>query len=733
MKRKLVEGFLIGTAAAFAALIVWHAGILDRLEHATWSWREQSFAAPGPATGRIKLVLLDQHSLDWGKKQIGVSSWPWPREVYAPLIDFCARHGAKAVIFDVLYSEPSPYGVADDKALADAIGRAPSFVGSLCLHREAAFSNSWPAFVPDRPLFNIANSHDRDTGPDTKRWGRLSATFPIEEIASNATVLANVIEDPDLDGVFRRANLFRLFEGKTVPSVGFAAFGTSCVNSADGNSSKSPPYACSGKLTGEGSGLASGLFGTTRLDILGRSIPLDRDGKLILRFRGTSAVFESYSAAAVIQSEIDARAGGKETVDGASFKDAYVFFGFSAPGLVDLRPTPLSGDSPGVAIHATLLDNLLTGDFLRDTPPGAVILSTWMLAVLAAVSIVLFATRIWHSVLGIVLFVPLPVVIGFAVYPLGFWQPVVVQENAVLAALAGAVVLNYATEGRKKAFIKKAFRHYLSPAVIERILEDPSQLKLGGERKELSIFFSDLEGFSTISEKLDPESLTKLLNLVLSDMTDIILDEGGTLDKYEGDAIIAFWNAPLDQPDHAERACRAALRCQQKIRERHDKYGRLAGGPIRMRIGINTGAVVVGNMGSARRFDYTVLGDAANLASRLEGANKFFGTKTMVSGQTWAKTSGKFSGRKLGFIRVVGRGAPVQVFEPAGFEAEADEHHQRFDHALACCLEKKWGEALELFESLSDDPVARVYANHLHDILGNPGRDWDGIWNLERK
>ena len=173
---------------------------------------------------------------------------------------------------------------------------------------------------------------------------------------------------------------------------------------------------------------------------------------------------------------------------------------------------------------------------------------------------------VWHSVLGIVLFVPLPVVIGFAVYPLGFWQPVVVQENAVLAALAGAVVLNYATEGRKKAFIKKAFRHYLSPAVIERILEDPSQLKLGGERKELSIFFSDLEGFSTISEKLDPESLTKLLNLVLSDMTDIILDEGGTLDKYEGDAIIAFWNAPLDQPDHAERACRAALKCQQRIR-----------------------------------------------------------------------------------------------------------------------------------------------------------------------
>ena len=224
--------------------------------------------------------------------------------------------------------------------------------------------------------------------------------------------------------------------------------------------------------------------------------------------------------------------------------------------------------------------------------------------------------------------------------------------------LAGAVILNYATEGRKKAFIKKAFRHYLSPAVIERILEDPSQLKLGGERKELTILFSDLEGFTTISEKLDPENLTSLLNLVLSDMTEIILDEGGTLDKYEGDAIIAFWNAPIDQPDHAERACRAALKCQQKIRERQEEYSSKAGAPIRMRIGINTGAVVVGNMGSAKRFDYTVLGDAANLASRLEGANKFFGTRIMVSEQTWKKTSGRFAGRRLGLVRVAGEAGP---------------------------------------------------------------------------
>lgn len=720
MKRKLLEGVLVGVAAALAALLIWHAGILDRMEHATWSWRVQLFAKPSPSTDSIKLILLDQQSLDWGQKENHLP-WPWPREVYAPIIEFCARHGARAVIFDVIFSEPSAYGVADDKRLADAIGSVPFFVGSLNLHQGADYSTTWPAWLSGRAsLFNLANLDECLAGGSLTKFTRFSATFPVEEVASSATVLGNVLEEPDVDGVFRRANLFRVFNGKAVPSMGLAAFASRCANDPSG--SKSSNWACTGK------------FGDSRLQFCGRNIPVDDEGKLILRFRGPSGVFRSYSASEVIQSEIIAKSGGNETLDGSSFKDSYVFFGFSAPGLLDLRSTPLSNVSAGVEVHATLLDNLLTGDFLRDAPPPVIILFTTLLAVLAAISISSLAKSVWQNVLGIALFTPLPLLIGFAAYPLGLRWPIIVQENAVLAGIAGAIVLNYATEGRKKAFIKNAFRYYLSPEVIERILEDPSQLKLGGQRKELSIFFSDLQGFSTISERLDPESLTKLLNHVLSDMTDIILEEGGTLDKYEGDAIIAFWNAPADQHDHAERACRAALRCQQKIRERQDEYSRMAGGPLKMRIGINTGAVVVGNMGSTRRFDYTVLGDAANLASRLEGANKFFGTNVMVSEQTWQKTSGKFAGRRLGFIRVVGRATPVLVFEPTGFETDADKFNSIFERALDCCRAKKWSEAIELFESLIDDPASKVYADRCRRLVeGSPTGDWDGIWNLDQK
>lgn len=726
MKRKLIEGILIGVAASAAALLVWATGILERWEHATWAWRVHSFAVPGPATGGIKLILLDQASLDWGKEVNGLS-WPWPREVYAPIIDFCRRKGARAVIFDVLYTEPSVYGVADDQKLGDAIDRTPAFIASLGLHRGAGLSTRWPSEFPERFIFRIENVENWAAG-SSESIRMQSASFPVEEIGRSAAMLANVIDEPDPDGIFRRVSLFRLFDNRIVPSPGFAAFGAECLNFVrDG----SGPAVCGGTMEND------------RLRMCGKNIPLNSDGKLILRFRGPSGTFQSFSAAAIIEAELTAAAGGEETfLEGDSFRGSYVLFGFSAPGLLDLRPTPISSVSPGVEIHATVLDNLITGDFLRESSVTAVVFAATILSLLACLPVVMFAKRAWHSAAALALFVPLPAAAGFAAYPLGLWLPVVVLELAVLLSLTGATVLNYATEGRLKSFYKKAFRHYLSPAVIERLLEDPSRLRLGGERKVLSIFFSDLEGFSSFSEKLDPETLTTLLNDYLSEMTDIILEEGGTLDKYEGDAIIAFWNAPVEQPDHAERACRAAIRCQQKLAERREDFRRETDIFLKMRIGIHTGEVVVGNMGSKTRFDYTMLGDAANLASRLEGANKQFGTYTMISEETWNRTGGKFAGRRLGVIQVVGRAVPVRVFEPVcagpgsrgdlpGIQNETDI--ESFEKGLVLCNERRWREALEIFDTLPEDPAARVYADRCRNLLANPDQTWDGVWNLASK
>jgi adenylate cyclase len=259
---------------------------------------------------------------------------------------------------------------------------------------------------------------------------------------------------------------------------------------------------------------------------------------------------------------------------------------------------------------------------------------------------------------------------------------------------------------------------------------------LGGERKVLSIFFSDLQGFTSISEKLDPEELTTLLNDYLSAMTEIIQEEGGTVDKYEGDAIIAFWNAPLDVPDHALRAVRAALRCQARLAELRPEFRKRTGQDLYMRIGINTGPAVVGNMGSHSRFDYSMLGDAVNLAARLEGVNKQFGTYTMISQATKDAAGNAVPMRELGRVAVVGRTEPVTVYEPlaeeyARINAPALE---RFDRGLRAYYQGGFAEAVRIFNSLAkDDPVAARYLEACRDQPRERHDGWDGVWRMNTK
>lgn len=718
---KTLLGALLGVGAALFSLILWASGSLDRWEFATWAWRVKLLARPGAETSRVKIILLDQASLDWGKAVNGWS-WPWPRQVYGPIVDFCIRGGARAVVFDVLFTEPSVYGVEDDRLLAAAVRRAPAFVAPLLLGEEAGSSDSWSREIPDRSL-RFADAGGEPAAALLKRLTVPRCTFPIPEVAAWATLLGNVMEDPDEDGIFRRVHLFRVFDGRAIPSLGLAAYLVAGGTGASGKESLDAAL--------NGAWLQDGWFG-----IESRRFPLDGRQRTILRYRGPSETHETYSAAAVIQSELRLREGsGPPPVipDPGVFKDCIVLFGFSAQGLMDLRPTPISRVFPGVEIHASVLDNLLSSDFLRDVPPPVVWLVVSAFAVLSALVLV-HSRKPWHSALIFGAFLPIPAVMGLGAYELGFWWPAVVQEGACVVAMVAALGLNYATEGRQKAFYRHAFKHYLSPAVIDRLLEDPSRLELGGERRELTIFFSDLHGFSSISERLDPQELTTLLNDYLSDMTDIILEEEGTVDKYEGDAIIAFWNAPLDQPDHALRACRAALRCRQRLQERREEFLQRAGSPIRMRIGINTGTVVVGNMGSRQRFDYTVLGDAANLASRLEGANKAFGTTILVAESTWLQAGGRVPGREIGLVRVVGRRTPVRVFELLPPDGPMNEDRLRaFQAGLVCCREGRWSDGLEVFEALGDDPVAGVYAECLRRLLADPGAAWDGVWNLTRK
>jgi adenylate cyclase len=387
-------------------------------------------------------------------------------------------------------------------------------------------------------------------------------------------------------------------------------------------------------------------------------------------------------------------------------------------------------------MHITLLDNLLMGDFIRQTAPGVDALLI-LAAVLLVTALVFYSGRIPLSVGGAALTLALVTLGAFIAYDRGFWAPLFAPAAGVLFSFLAATLYNYATEGSQKRFIKSAFSQYLSPTVIEQLLANPGLLSLGGERREISIFFSDVQGFTTISEKLDPSRLTELLNGYLSFMTDIILDSGGTIDKYEGDAIIAFWNAPLNFEDHAARALRASMRCQERLAERQDAFYEKYGCRLLTRIGLNTGFAVVGNMGSSKRFDYTMLGDSVNLAARLEGLNKQFGTYLMCTETTFTQAArrGPFYGRKLAQVAVVGKKEPVTVYEPLpeGIFRGKEYILKRFDEARDLFYQGEFARALPLFEALiAEDKPAFFYAEQCRYYLEHP-EAWKGFWQALSK
>ena len=709
IRNKLLRGLLAGLAGALIAFIPWAAGVMDSWEAKTWDWRATLLAKPGKATQDIRLILLDQKSLEWARRESSVS-WPWPREFYGAVIDFCRRSKVKALAFDVLFEDPSGYGIEDDRKFGRAVATFGHVAASVALNNQDGTSAHWPGGTA-LPAFNISGLNPAQMQSEGRSNFFRRATMPIAEVAQNATILSNVTQNPDPDGIYRKLQVFGVFDGQILPALGL------------GNYLAAKPAADIQILPGE-------------LILDGKSIPLDSNGSVILRYRGPSGTFKTYSAAAIIQSEIQIRNGQPPNIDDPSaFEDKYVFFGLSAPGLYDLRSAAVAGVFPGVEIYATMLDNFLSDDFIQNTPPGLTIALIFIFALGCAFA-AMYVYKPAASLSVTAMAVSIPVLLCLGAYHMGFWLPMVVLETAGIATIVIVLVVNYAMEGRQRRFIKSAFQHFLSPEVIEQMIAHPDRLKLGGERKVLSIFFSDLRGFTSISEGMDPTVLTAILNDYLTAMTDIIHSEDGTIDKYEGDGIIAFWNAPLKIDRHAIRAVQAALRCQARLGRMRPDFKNRIGAELVMRIGIHTGPAVVGNMGSHARFDYTMLGDAVNLASRLEGANKQFGTPVMISQSTQALLENQFATRELARLSVVGRSEPVIVYEP--MPHDAFDHHRKtmetFHKGLTHFYNGEFKRAYDVFSTIQKlDPPAEAYVQKCRELMETEVSNWQGIWVMETK
>jgi adenylate cyclase len=704
--RRILQGVIVGTAAAVLAAALWLPGLLELFEAKTWDLRARLLAREGRETGQVVTILLDQYSLNWAKQQ-GVD-WPWPRSLYAMIADFCKAGGAKAVVFDVLYTEETNEDVGEDEALARGLSENGRAIGAMNLARNAGQGPSakWPVDLPP-PRTSVS-------GLDAWQPRNISfpfAEFPISAVSRNVALLANTNLPPDpSDGVYRREPLLNTFDGHIVPSEALAAW---LLTHPGGALSIRP-----GVLTA----------GDTRVSI-------DSDGRAILRYRGPSLTHEHYTAASVLNSQQQILEGKTPELKPEVLRGKYVLFGFTAPGLFDLKPTPM-GTYPGVEVNATMLDNLLSGDFMRAVPVILTVLLLLLLSIGAGIAVSSVSGGV-PSALIYVAFLPLAPALAVAAYALGYWLQMVVLELGALFSLVGGSLVSYATEGRQKRYIKGAFKQYLSPLVIEELIAHPERLKLGGEKRELTIFFSDIQGFTTISEALGAEGLTTLLNEYLTAMGDIIQEEGGTIDKYIGDAIVAFWNAPLEQRDHATRGIRAALRCQARLTEIRPSFKERFGKELYARIGLNTGPVTVGNMGSLSRFNYTMLGDAANLASRLEGINKYFHTYVMVSASVMEQVGNAYPVRELSRVAVVGRREPVTVYEPMLPEQYAARKPtlEIFSRGLQEYYAGRFAEARRIFEEIAgSDPPAAAYTEKCAQLAAQPpGSGWNGVWVMTEK
>lgn len=454
------------------------------------------------------------------------------------------------------------------------------------------------------------------------------------------------------------------------------------------------------------------------------------NGRMRINYVGKPESFQTYSYIDVLSGSIPKEA----------FSGKIVIVGSTALDLHDNLLTPVSGGKlmSGVEVHANVLQTILENKYLYEEPE---FMTVGTIALVSIVFSVLFAVLgiVWGSIL---LFVGVVLYIIYAIFSFdaGYIRNIVFPPLAFIVVYIVQVIYKYFVENKKKRYIKRALSFYLSESVMREVLSDPKKLALGGVRKEMTVLFSDIAGFTSISEELPPDTLATLLNNYLTRMTNIVFTHMGVLDKYIGDAVMAFWGAPLDDPDHALQACRAAIAMQKDIEEIKKDWLEIGVENFDVRIGINTGEMTVGNMGSKLRFDYTLLGDNVNLGSRLEGLNKEYHTGIIISGSTFERVKHDVIARRLDTVAVKGKAKGVPVYELRAMGQASDkekEFLEAFEHARKNYEEGKFKEALTQFERIvhefSYDFTTKLYIQRCKEYIFHPPAHWDGIFYAESK
>ncbi len=697
----------VAVAVWLAALLVHHFGWTTIVELKTLDHRFQRYADPAKAGQDIVLVAVDEVSLE------AFGRWPWPRDRFGYLVRYLKEAGAKAVVFDILFLEPDEAGPEFDEVFVQEVRAAGNVVLPYLL--DAPSSGSSPGSFPNA-LVPLEVQSEAASGRLPRHEG---GKLPYFELARAAKGLGYIDLSPDPDGTMRR--IFPLARAEK------GAFSQIAVTTA--------------RLV-LGGGPAA--LGRRSLQLGTATIPLTAEGQLLLDWHGSlqDRTYPAYSAGAVLQSFVQQQRGVRPLLEPGLFKDKIVFVGATAAGTYDLKVTPLSPFTAGVLIHMTALDNMLRNRYMRPASSWAFVLGTLLLCLSTASAFILSRRPLLKVglAIGVVLAYYGLVVHAFTSH--GLWMELALPTGAALLTFTTAATLEYFTEGRKRRQLRAVFDRFMAPEVVQEILRDPERIELGGETRVLSVLFTDVAGFTTLSEKLPPQRLVELINRYLSAMAGVILRHRGNVNKYLGDGIMAIFGAPAGDPAHATLACYAALDCQAALAELREE-GRRQGYPdLVTRIGINSGPLVVGYMGSQARMEYTAMGDSVNLASRLEGANKYYGTLILLGPQTYDQAKEGVEAREIDLLRVKGKEEPVAVYEllgrRGGLEVRQRQLIERYQEGLIAYKRRDFQAAKRAFEAaLRVDPQdgpSQVYRERVEAFLRSPPPpSWNGVYDLQSK
>jgi len=505
----------------------------------------------------------------------------------------------------------------------------------------------------------------------------------------------------------------------------------------------------------------------------GRSIPAYDAGSFLINLAGPNGTFPHIRFHDVIDDEtlttFDEKSLAQEIntfsdpsygyLYDSTFAGKIVLVGVTVPEYKDLFPVAIARGVQkrdnlmyGVEIHANVIESVLRNSFLKVQSrfTESIVVLFLVLVTFIATSLLRDVKTRYHLLVGLLGFLftlaEIVIIVGIAVFVFVYFNYVLSVVSAILAVLGGYVMsttYHLVTERKERMLIKSMFSTYLNPSLVDELVAHPERLVLGGRREELTVLFSDIEGFTAMSEHLPPESLVSILNEYFSVMSGLIFQNDGTLDKYEGDAIMAFWGAPIPQADHAMRACVTALQMQKSLVQLNDEWKARNRPPLRVRIGLNTGDMVVGNMGAVGKFAYTVIGDSVNLASRLEGANREYRTGIMVADRTYELIREEILGRELDRIAVKGRGEPVRVYELLGMKKdETTDELERFlahyTEGMTGYFSRRWPEACTAFEAAlavrPDDYPTQLHLERIHAYQQQPPPEhWDGVFVMKTK